>query len=189
VRRGDRLVDVAYAHQVDVRVDDVDVLREQVAHSPLQGCRGFLVPTPDPQEAKRARFVEAGRHNIPPESRSRLGARLDREPEIRVDALEQLAVRGRQGDLPWTLVEGTVRRGGGRSAPWPGPAEAAHRGLRRDHPELECRLAVALRGLGALAERMDRDSIAEDRGKAALPRRIERLGEQPAKDTEAPVGG
>src|SRR4029453_7545748 len=90
VRRGGGVVDVAYAHEVDVRVDDVDMLREQVAHRPLQAGLGFLVPTPEPQEAKCARLVEPGRNGISLK-RSRLGARVDREPGVRIDVLEALA--------------------------------------------------------------------------------------------------
>src|SRR5512132_1755411 len=37
VQLGRRLVQIGHRHQVDVRVDDVDMPREQVAHSPLQG--------------------------------------------------------------------------------------------------------------------------------------------------------
>ena len=68
-------------------------------------------------------------------------------------------------------------------------AEAAHRRLRRDHAELERRLAVAVRELGALTEGMNGDGIPEDRSEAALGCRVERVLEQPAEDTEPPIGG
>src|SRR4029077_8219300 len=87
------------------------------------------------------------------------------------------------------LVERTVRAKRGGSSPGPLAAEAAHRGLPREHAELERRLSIAVRRLGALAEGMDGDGVAEDRGQAAFPRDVERVLEQPAEDTEAPVGG
>ena len=68
-------------------------------------------------------------------------------------------------------------------------AEAAHRRLRRDYAELERRLAVAVRELGALTEGMNGDGIPEDRSEAALGCRVERVLEQPAEDTEPPIGG
>ena len=91
--------------------------------------------------------------------------------------------------MPRLVVEGPV--GAERCCPSSRPlaAEAAHRRLRRDHAELERRLAVAVRELGALTEGMDGDGIPEDRREAALGCRVERVLEQPAEDTEAPIGG
>ena len=46
-----------------------------------------------------------------------------------------------------------------------------------------------MRELGALTERMDGDGIPEDRSEAALDCRVKRVLEQPAENTEAPIGG
>src|SRR5215468_4219397 len=122
--------------------------------SQLQGAGCFLVPSPEPHEPERARFVELGRHRVAFE-RGRLGARLDREPDVAVEALEEFAVRSRQCDLSWMQVKGTVRTERGSSSSRTVGAEAAHRGLRRDHAELDRRLAVTVRALGALTVGMD----------------------------------
>src|SRR4029453_5298157 len=96
---------------------------------------------------------------------------------------------GGQRNRTRMLLEGTVRTKRGRSFPRPLAAEAAHRRLRRQHAELERRLPIAVRRLGALAEGMDGDGVAEDRGQASLPRGVERVLEHLAEHTEAPVGG
>src|SRR5439155_15695325 len=144
--------------QVDVGVDDVDMPREQVAHSPLQGRADFPLRAPEPQEAEGARRIDRGRERFALE-RSWLGASLDREANVGVNALEQLAVEGRQCDPPRLLVEGPVGAERGCASSRRLTAESAHRRLRRKHAELEGRLAVAVRTLGALAEGMDGDGI------------------------------
>src|SRR5512133_1422677 len=162
--------------------------REQVTYSRLQGSGRVLVPSTEPHEAERARFVELGRHRVGFE-RSRLGACLDRESDVPVDALEQFAIRSRQRDLAWMLVERTVRTERGGSSSRSLAAEATHRGLRRDHAALERRLAVTVRALGTLTVGMDGHRIAEDGGEAALARRVERMLEQASEDTQTAIGG
>src|SRR4029453_14559357 len=156
--------------------------REQVTYSRRQGSGRVLVPSPEPQEAERARFVELGRHRIALERR-RLGARLDREPDVPVDALEQFAVRSRQRHLSWAHIKKPVRTEGGSSSSRALGAEATHRGLRRDHAELERRLAVTVRALGTLTVGMDGHGITEDGAEPALARRVERVLEQASEDT------
>src|SRR6266567_4837235 len=156
--------------------------REQVTYSRRQVSGRFLVPSPEPQEAERARLVEPGRHRVAFERR-RLGSRLDREPDVPVDALEQLAVRSRQRDLSWAHIKRTIRTERGSSSSRSLGAEAAHRGLRRNHAELERRLAVTMRALGTLTVGMDGHGIAEDGGEAALARGVERVLEQASEDT------
>src|SRR5437762_2314483 len=142
--------------------------REQVTDSLFQRRASFLVPTPEPQEAEGARLVDAGRHHLAILKRSFFGAHLDYEADVGIDALEQPTVGSRQRSLPRLRVQRPVGAERGRSSSSPLAAEAAHRRLRRDHAELERRLAVAVRALGALTEGMDGDGIAEDGGEAAL---------------------
>jgi hypothetical protein len=87
------------------------------------------------------------------------------------------------------LVERPVGAKRGRSPSRPLAAEPAHRRLRRDHAELERRLAVAVRALGTLTEGMGSDGIAEDRSESALTCRIERVIGEPPEDSEAAISG
>src|SRR4029450_8549408 len=101
----------------------------------------------------------------------------------------QLAVGSGWRGRARALIERRARAERRRSSSRPFAAEPPHCRLRREHAELKGRLAVALRVLGTLTERVDGDGIAEDRGAAALARRAERVLEQPAEDTEATIGG
>jgi hypothetical protein len=84
-------VHLAHRHQADVGVDDVDMKRQQVPHGSLQRCGCLAVPALEPQEPEEARLVDVGRNHLALNG-NWLGESLDRETNVHVDALEQLAV-------------------------------------------------------------------------------------------------